>query len=181
MGHKKGKSSRLTDAFDAEWDSIPNKPPPPKPKPIIDPPKPIMNEQQSNNDMDTCPIDQHLPSDSDSSMSSVKSSSKKKKKKKNKKNGTGDDNTDGGGGVTAIYSADKTTHVIEYGIQHDAIRASRANTKAIKDKIRKKREEEKKKEQEALKKTKRKKHIKTTTNNIETNNTLEFGMSYAAK
>merc|ERR1712228_1104446 len=91
------------------------------------------------------------------------------------------------GGVTAIYSADKTTHVIEYGIQHDAIRASRANTKAIKDKIRKKREEEKKKEQEALKKHKeamdRLKNLKSTTSktNIDSNDTLEFGMSDAVK
>merc|ERR1712228_174720 len=160
-------------------DSIPNKPQPVK-KP--DPPKSIKEETP-----EVCPVDAPITSDSESSSHTKSSTKKHKKSSAQHTNDSLSDNTDGGGGVTAIYSADKTTHVIEYGIQHDAIRASRANTKAIKDKIRKKREEEKKKEQEALKKHKeamdRLKNLKSTTSktNIDSNDTLEFGMSDAVK
>ena len=85
--HKKGKSTRLTtDDFDAEWDSIPNKPPPPK---KVDPPKTIAKKEESLS-QETNPTES-MTSDSESiptPKSTPKSGTKSKHKKKKKKRST---------------------------------------------------------------------------------------------
>merc|ERR1712113_601704 len=101
-------------------------------------------------------------SDNGTPTNNIKSKEKekdKKKKKKNKRTVTGIPNDEVVkanpaaratlGGVSSIYSADKTTHVIEYGIKHDEIRKQRDEVKRIKDKRRAEKAERERKEAEA--------------------------------
>lgn len=129
-GDRHHNDKHIVDDFDAEWDSIKT--------PVM---QSVSNDADSSSDTEAN-NESSASSASASASKAVRVRSKKKAKKPVKPpkpasivkaNSAAKASV---GGVSSIYSADKTGHVIEYGIQHDKIRAQREEVKRIKDKRR---------------------------------------------